>query len=1036
MKVPSLRALDSVGVRSLRPWLAVAALVGQSCLFAQDRPAETPPEPAEDDVVELSPFVVDSSEDSGYFASETLAGTRLATDLWKVGSQVTVMTQEFLDDIAATNLDDANLYSLNVENSTEFTGENETSDANSVQFVSGSGETPQRVRGLSNATNSRDFFFTLFRQDNYNTERITYASGPNAILFGLGSPGGVVDQSLKRAHFKDERKLGLRFDSEDSVRVSLDINQRLIKDLLAIRVVLLRDEAKEWRKPSHDLKERLFATITARPFKSTTVRVSYENIADEVALARRILLRDYVTPYLTFREAEMTRLGISDPLDPRLYWAPTNFLAPGETSIARDTTTGLGANNNARPYQITGAFSPETPPANYFGWLQGSAQTINPPITPGGGARSLTDESIYPSDINPMGLVNRTSFDGHILTGVFEQRITKNLFIEAALNHEEVTQETWDWVRGNDFNLRMDVNRYIPNYTGTDGRPVLNPNRGRFYIESNGRWLRRLNETDAGRVTASYVLDFREQESFLKWFGRHKIAGLLDFEKRDERTDNGRTQVYENGGTVRVGSDRNGRLLFHRFYFDTPASEGRAYADDEQDVFGLVNQSYGTATGVTVYPFDPEGVKGQQTAGQSSLRETNGRMIAIQSDFLDERILVTYGKRWDNFKSKREQNQQIGGTEWYRVNYPSILEYDRADLDDSPDIDAKGTNTTKGIVLFPFSFLSIHYNQSTNQSAAAGFVNPNGGLSPATSGDGEDYGFGLRLMNGRIYLRANYYKTAQVNSPLDTTLAVRVSGVENLVEDLGLLYPTVGFQPTTTWNHEAEFSQTRTLADVVSEGYEFTLVANPTASWRLSISAAKTESVQTNKGDDFERYVADRLPEWSKFADYGRNSLSPVAEPDEETVEEFYQRTVFTEQIEINNLLDGQSNIRVPKWRVNVVTSYDFKRGPLKNFAIGGAFRWRDQAAIGFPTITAPNGSTIQDINNPHLNDGSENYDGWMSYRTTFFKRKIKARFQLNVRNLLDDQDLIPLRADAAGNRYVFQPAKPRLFILSADFTF
>ena len=48
------------------------------------------------DVFELSPFVVDATGDSGYYASSTLAGSRLNTSLQDVAASITVVTPELL----------------------------------------------------------------------------------------------------------------------------------------------------------------------------------------------------------------------------------------------------------------------------------------------------------------------------------------------------------------------------------------------------------------------------------------------------------------------------------------------------------------------------------------------------------------------------------------------------------------------------------------------------------------------------------------------------------------------------------------------------------------------------------------------------------------------------------------------------------------------------------------------------------------------------------------------------------------------------
>jgi outer membrane receptor for monomeric catechols len=58
-------------------------------------------------VVELSPFVVNAEEDTGYTANSTLAGSRLKTDLIDTASAIDVLTPELLRAIGATSLDEA-----------------------------------------------------------------------------------------------------------------------------------------------------------------------------------------------------------------------------------------------------------------------------------------------------------------------------------------------------------------------------------------------------------------------------------------------------------------------------------------------------------------------------------------------------------------------------------------------------------------------------------------------------------------------------------------------------------------------------------------------------------------------------------------------------------------------------------------------------------------------------------------------------------------------------------------------------------------
>ena len=72
----------------------------------------------EEQVVRLNPFEVSTSRDVGYQATETLAGTRIRTNLADVSASISVVTKEFLDDIGA--IDSSTL--LNYTTNTQVAG--------------------------------------------------------------------------------------------------------------------------------------------------------------------------------------------------------------------------------------------------------------------------------------------------------------------------------------------------------------------------------------------------------------------------------------------------------------------------------------------------------------------------------------------------------------------------------------------------------------------------------------------------------------------------------------------------------------------------------------------------------------------------------------------------------------------------------------------------------------------------------------------------------------------------------------------------
>src|SRR5262245_20820197 len=147
--------------------------------------ANPPPGSDASTPVELSPFEVKADTDVGYQAANTTSGSRLNSRLKDTPASVSAFTPEFLSDIAATNLEEMLAHATNVEVDMEDSNagfnnpQGRGADGNDMTF---------RMRGSPGGA-SRDFVESSIPVDLYNIERADVASGPNSILFGLGSAG-------------------------------------------------------------------------------------------------------------------------------------------------------------------------------------------------------------------------------------------------------------------------------------------------------------------------------------------------------------------------------------------------------------------------------------------------------------------------------------------------------------------------------------------------------------------------------------------------------------------------------------------------------------------------------------------------------------------------------------------------------------------------------------------------------------------------------------------------------------------------------
>lgn len=329
--------------------------------------AATPPD---EETVVLSPFVVDASEDADtYRAEATLAGTRIRTDLRDVGSAIQVVTKRFLEDTGATSSQDLLVYTTSTEvggQGGNFAGGGNGANIN-TDNARNSPQTNTRVRGLTNADNTRDFFLTDVPWDSYNVGRVDLQRGPNSILFGIGSPAGVVNSSLNAASFSDSNAVEFRFGSFGTTRTSADFNKVILEDQLAVRLSLLNDETRFRQEPAFSHDQRAYGAVRFDPKFlnkngiTTSFRVNYEDGSINANRPRITPPQDFITPWFrtgTYNAALFPGRAISESAK-RTYNA-TQMGQPSDADLLANPF--YGANWNATS-------DTSAPNANWNPWI-------------------------------------------------------------------------------------------------------------------------------------------------------------------------------------------------------------------------------------------------------------------------------------------------------------------------------------------------------------------------------------------------------------------------------------------------------------------------------------------------------------------------------------------------------------------------------------------------------------------------------------------------------------------------------------------
>ena len=309
----------------------------------------------DDEVIELSPFQVDSQGDTGYEATSSLAGTRLNTPLRDVASTVSVITKQFLEDTGSTDLQELLVYTAGTEiggpggTMANPDGANTVSGVQDPNFRQPVRNT--RVRGLAAADLTRNYFPTLIPMDGYNTDRVVINRGANATLFGLGSPAGIINNQTIANLFADHNEIGFEFGSYGSKRYTLDLERVLIEDKLSFRVAALRKDRRWQQHPSHEKDERITAVFGYKPDEFTDINLSYEWGSIDANRPRTLPPQDLVSGWFGTGPE-----GTPKPTHNPYNGGGTNYRFPG-TYVPDDLST-----------PDVNEYSPGTARSNYFGF--------------------------------------------------------------------------------------------------------------------------------------------------------------------------------------------------------------------------------------------------------------------------------------------------------------------------------------------------------------------------------------------------------------------------------------------------------------------------------------------------------------------------------------------------------------------------------------------------------------------------------------------------------------------------------------------
>ncbi len=1071
-----------------------------------------------EEIFELSPFTVDGSGEIGYTASSTLAGTRINTKLSDLANSITVATKEYMEDLQVNDAVNLLPYLGNLETAGadgNFGGAGTGGETIEYRGINRNPDNRNRVRGLARADATRNYVPSSIQFDSYNTERVTVNRGPNSTLFGLGSPGGIVDNTTISPRMANRNKFQFTLSSFGSYRANVDIDRVLIEDKLGLRFAGLHKRNKWRQNGTFEDDDRATIALRYKPTKNSNLKISQEFGSIQSRRPRFSAPTDGFTRWFEAPWADTSHpsgkithnpslgLGFRDT-NVDLIRAPGSwFFQPGAVFLNNDPSSG-----SLQPIDIHNGWERETPNGNnapdggrldfrtasitqFRQW--GSSPTFASVTgrVDGGffGVDALPDRQVFD------WVENVITGPNHGQSDQFESGIASfdhiwefplgRLGIEATASREQVERGFYDLFNGNrGYQLSIDLNTHLN--TGAE-----NPNFGRPFVAGETVRSQTNLSRDVERGTVFYEIDFKKNENKLGWlFGRH--VGTLfgqDYSVYNRSlssrniVDPGYLLTSVNSTSLTSGAAqlRNQVYVGTSFANDSAPYGGQGVitpVQRELQLDGAFTGTYydevtGTWVNSSVSPINNltnDSNFYNHIVGNGLSRVDTGSHAYVHQTYLfgQEWLVGTYGYRTDkveSYGSNIPDFTEPDGTPRTNGRFSNnMFNWRLRELNETPTGDPFQQPTESlGFVLHVPEFvplpdgvdLSFHWQDAENFQIGTTRMNILGGIITPPTGQTEEQGFTIGLWDNTFVLKFNKYETISrgyfnpdgdlyqidrrvvANNSPEALVAANWQGPPQFYQDLTNW--RVVEDPGTLSGYAVETDPTdlpiSDTQSTLSEGIEIDLTYNPSQRWRISANIAQQEARRSDIGPGAKVFFAARVDEWT--------SDGPTGDLQVDTSEQELRLRVVDLVVNSMNILfarEGQLADEIREWRLNLVTNYTFDPDSiLGGWNIGGAFRWEDERAAGYPIVTQLQDGgeiLIPDLNNPWMDDTVERLNVWFGYKRKIRNDSIDWKLQLNINNILSSGDIVTTAFQPDGSFRSGVWREGRTFQLRSTFEF
>lgn len=969
--------------------------------------AQTAPKPADDttrpsEVIELSPFTVsaEASQD-GYLAKQTLAATRTKSDLKDVGASIDVLTEAFMNDTGVLDITDA---LKSIANMSVYDGNVDLNDVhNNQQWFS----MTYNARGFRAETLLLDFFpHPIVPIDRYNTENMTFLKGPNAILFGIGSPGGSIGSNYKRPNLsRDRYSLSYTTDSYNSQRVEFDVSKALLENRLGVRVAALDQNRNGFKSPSRNDRKSVYGAVTFRPFSRTTITVTAEDGKWTRLFELNNLVYDAFTPWVM--------AGM-----PTVNWQTGKGQnSAGKGNFTRTFESGLAVyNTGPNLVYVEGSRQPIQNWQNMArsaSWDSAGVpavdrgQIANKTFSKADNVLKTPDGKEWRIDLeaNSWGEGNLHQTRYRAKNVFLEQNLARGLDLELAGNLFDVEYRWNAFGNQNQPTITADPNELLPDGTA-------NPNVGRPYLESVRQQVHReRREHKNARATLAYELDLERHKVWRGLgLGRYRLLGLYEDQEMNTFLAVGRVvnTTPLPGFNPALNNTQNG--VARRYYL----KPGESIFQAEGGIGSILGVPLGTGINL-------DAVMSAESP-RRSVKKTESWVGAIQAQWWQaregySRITALYGERRDTVFTQAMTFARGANGAWpgNYADWSSALQSGSW----LASTETVAQTKTYSLVLRPLQALSLFYNYSDLfNTGDPNFRDIFGNPNRPTYGDTTDYGIKLSLLKNRMEISLTQFETVQFDQTFQST-GDFVTNPNRIWESLpgraNMILPTF-----------------RANRDDTTDGTEVGLAANVTNNWRMRLSAGRQNSLISRYADEVQAYLDLHSAEWQQNKDVLLLNPTTTITTVGQAAADYQQRVRDARAI----IGRKQSNIR--EYNASFNTTYTLSRGFAKGLSLGTGIRWGSEGVIGYARTPAG----LLDLGHPYKGAETFNVDLNLGYSRKLARDRVKWEVFVNIFNLLDVSDDQARNAIDSGNashdpivirRYLMTP---RWFQVRNTFTF